>query len=119
METVTIEINRLRIHSRHGVYAQERIVGNEFEVNVRLVYPAEDAVRTDNLEATLNYAEACDIIKHVMSEPSALLEHVCGRIRAALLERFPLISRGSIRVAKLNPPVESTRLESVAVELTW
>lgn len=119
METVTIEINRLRLRSCHGVMAQERIVGNDFEVSVRLVYPASDAVRTDRLESTLNYAEVCDVIKSVMARHSSLLEHVCGRLRDALTERFPLISSGRIRVAKLNPPIEATQLESVAVELVW
>lgn len=119
MDTVTIEINRLCLRSRHGVMAQERIVGNDFEVSVSLVYPAADAVRTDRLDATLNYAEVCDVIKSIMDRPSALLEHVCGRLRDALIKRFPLISSGRIRVAKLNPPIEATQLESVAVELAW
>lgn len=119
MDRVTIEINGLRCYACHGVMEQERIVGNEFEVSVRLVYPAIDAVRDDDLARTVNYAEACDVIKHVMASPSALLENVCGRLKAALMARFPLVESGCVRVAKLCPPIPNVQLDSVAVELSW
>lgn len=119
MEKVTIEVNRLRCRANHGVLPQERVVGNEFEVSLRLVYPALKAVAEDDLSATLDYAAACAVVKEVMAEPSALLEHVCGRLRSALLARFPLIGAGMVRVAKLNPPIPSAQMESVAVELSW
>lgn len=109
----------MRCYARHGVMPQERLVGNEFEVSVRIVYPAAEAVENDRLEATVNYAEVCSIVKDVMAVPSALLENVCGRLKTALQERFPLIESGSVRVAKLSPPVPNVRLESVSVELSW
>ena len=40
-----------------------------------------------------------------MAEPSALLEHVAGRIRQALVEAYPAIESGRISVAKLAPPL--------------
>lgn len=117
-ETVTIRINRLRLYARHGVEAQERVVGNMFEVDLELDYPATAAVALDRLDGTLNYAEAVDTVKEVMAEPSALLEHVCGRLRDALMERWPAISRGTVTVAKLSPPI-SAPLGSVSVTLRW
>ncbi len=119
MEHVTIEINRLRVYAHHGVMPQERTIGNDFEVSVKLLYPASDAIANDNLDGTLNYAEVCAEIKSVMAEPSALLENVCGRLRNALSLRFPLITQGTIKVAKLMPPIPGIQMESVAVELTW
>lgn len=118
MNPIEIEIDRLRIYAYHGVMPQERQVGNEFEVTVRLSYPADRAVESDRLEGTLNYAEAIRVIEQVMAEPSELLEHVAGRIQKALTERFPAIAGGSIKVAKMNPPV-GARIASVAVTLTW
>ena len=97
----------------------ERVVGNDFEVDLRLVYPSDAAVESDRLDATLNYADVVDEVKRVMGEPSALLEHVAGRIRRGLMTRFPRIESGMIRVAKLNPPIAGTKLRSVAVTLNW
>lgn len=119
MEKTAIVITGLRFIARHGVMEQEQTVGNEFSVDVRLVYPAYDAVMTDRIDATLNYADACTVIRQVMEEPSALLENVCGRLRSALVNRFPKIESGYVRVAKLCPPIPNVQLESVAVELIW
>lgn len=104
----TIEIDGLRIWARHGVMPQERAVGNEFEVSVAFDYPpALKAVETDNVDDTLNYAVVIEIIRDVMAEPSALLEHVAGRIKDAVLERFPEIASGRITVSKPAPPVSA------------
>lgn len=119
MIKTTIEIDRLQFHAHHGVIPQERVVGNDFEVSLRLVYPAQSAVDNDCLDGTLNYATVCAVVREVMSEPSQLLEHVCGRLQQALLERFPLIESGTVKVAKLHPPIPSAQLHQVAVELTW
>ena len=119
MEKTTIEISCLRCHAHHGVMPQERIVGNDFEVSLRVVYPARLAIESDSLDGTLNYATACEIIREVMTEPSQLLENVCGRLRQALMERFPLIESGMVKVAKLHPPTPSVQMQHVAVELCW
>lgn len=119
MEKVTIEIDRLCVFGRHGVLEQERAVGNEFEVSALLVVEASDAVETDSIESTVDYGVVCDIIKEVMATPSQLLEHLCGRLRDALSDRFPAIISGRVRVAKLNPPIPNVKLNSVAVSLSW
>lgn len=115
---ITIDINGLRLYGRHGVSDQERSVGNMFEVNASLLYPADEAVLTDRLESTLNYAEAIETIKHEMEVPSRLLEHVAGRMRKALIERFPLISGGMIQLNKLNPPC-GVEIGSTGVTIKW
>ncbi len=116
--TTTIEINNLRMRARHGVLMQERSVGNDFSVTVHLRYPIDEAMINDDVTDTLNYAEAVEIIKDEMSEPSALLEHVAARIRQSLIAKFPKIEGGFVRVAKLNPPI-TAQMENVAVKIEW
>lgn len=113
---ITVEINALRIRAHHGVLEQERRVGNIFEVTLHMDYPLYDG--TDNIDRTLNYAEAADIIKEQMAIPSQLLEYVAVRIRDAVMSRWPVITGGVIRVEKLTPPV-SAQLKSAAVTLRW
>lgn len=117
---VTIEVNRLRMHAFHGVDTQERVVGNDFEVSLSVCYPqAVEAVETDNLEATLNYAELIEIVRREMAVSSRLLEHVAGRIEDAVRQRYPGITAGKVRVAKLVPPVAGVQLGETAVVLVW
>ncbi len=113
-----VEINGLRLFARHGVGEQERVVGNLFEVSAELRYPFERTLTDDDIEGTLNYAIAVDVIKNVMDEPSLTLEHVAGRMKTALLHRFPLISGGMIRISKITPPI-SAELADVAVRIRW
>ncbi len=91
-------------------------MGNDFEVSVAVGYPV--VAGSDELSATLNYAELIDIVKDVMATPSALIEHVAYRIREAVTSRWPLIDSGMVRVAKLTPPV-SAEVAEVAVRIDW
>lgn len=101
-----IEVDGLRILAYHGVAPQERTVGNLFEVSLRLEYPAAlQAMKSDRVEDTLNYARAVEIVREVMSVPSDLIEHVAGRIHDALMAEYPGIAGGNITVSKLAPPV--------------
>ena len=46
----------------HGVMEQERIAGNDYVVNLRIKYPMEQAMLSDDVEDTLNYANVFEII---------------------------------------------------------
>lgn len=119
MATGVIEINRLRVRANHGVAEQERIAGNVFEVTVHVRYAMDKAMEVDNVNLTLDYAEVVENIKQVMAQPSNLLEHVIARIKKELMQRFPNIQGGLIRVAKLTPPIDSCEVASVAVSYRW
>lgn len=115
-----VAINGLKIFARHGVYEQERRVGNDFEVTLHLDVPCSDAAMdTDNLSDTINYAEVVGIIKDEMSMPSRLLEHVAGRIRHRLEQTYHRkIAGGELTLAKLAPPIPA-ELASVSFTTRW
>lgn len=135
--TFTIELEKMRFYARHGVFPQERAVGNWFEVSVSLTYEADaDMAPDDNLAGTINYARVAEIVTHEMAIPSQLLETVALRIRRALLDAFassasaassaaavatdasPVITSGSIRVAKITPPL-GLPITSASATLRW
>ena len=49
-----IFLNGLRFHAFHGVMPQERLTGNDYRIDLKINYPLDDAVVTDELEDTLN-----------------------------------------------------------------
>lgn len=114
----SITIDGLRIFARHGVLSQETAGGNLFELDIRLYFPCVSAMESDSLAETVNYAEVIDIVKAQMAVPSKLLEHVVGRIRKSVLERFPQISGGHIALRKLRPPI-SAELDAVGFSYEW
>lgn len=103
---VSVEIERLRLRARHGVGEQERLVGNAFEVTVRMDYDVPDeAMAADRMADFISYADVAQMVKDEMAVPSQLLEHVAWRIRCRLLGAFPQVTGGMVKVAKLTPPM--------------
>ncbi|NPD81079.1 dihydroneopterin aldolase [Prevotella sp. PINT] len=101
-----IHIDNLRMHAFHGVLEQERRVGNDYLINIKVGYPWLHAVATDDVEDTLNYAALAGIVKEQMNIPSALLEHVAGRITARIQEMFPKCTSIDLRITKVAPPMQ-------------
>ena len=111
-----IHLHNLRFHAYHGVLAQERKTGGEFVVNVRVAYPLRQAMQTDNVDDTLNYAELFEIINKEMQTPSSLLEHVAGRIGESIFRHFAQVSSVWLTIAKKNPPMGADS-DGAAVEV--
>ncbi|MBR0180913.1 MAG: dihydroneopterin aldolase [Prevotella sp.] len=100
-------LHELRFYAFHGVMPQERKVGGEFLVNVKVGYPLEQAMRSDDVADTLNYAELYELVKKEMMQPSNLLEHVMGRIAEAIEKAFPKVTSVEVIIKKVNPPMGS------------
>lgn len=100
-----IYLRNVRFHAFHGVLQQEGIVGNDYLVNLVLDYDFSSALKTDDLQGTLNYAEVYQKVREEMAVPSKLLEHVAGRIAHRLFSDFPEIQKLQLSVTKVNPPM--------------
>ena len=111
-----ISLQGLRFYAFHGVMPQERKVGGEFVVDVKVGYPLEKAVESDEVGDTLNYAELYELVKKEMTQPSNLLEHVAGRIAEAIEATYPQVTSVEVRVTKKNPPMGAD-CEGATVEL--
>jgi dihydroneopterin aldolase len=102
--TSKIELKGMKFYAYHGVSAQERQVGNIFVVNLLLTAPLEDAIESDELRFTINYASVYEIVKVEMDIPSNLLENAAGRIINSLKSKFLILTQVEIKLTKLNPP---------------
>ncbi len=113
-----IYLHNLRMHGLHGVMEQERVVGNDYRINIRLHCPLGEAAESDDLRQTVNYAEACEVVRAAMDQPSQLLEHVAWRMAKALFAAFPQLVKADIDICKLNPPMGAD-LEGAGVSLSF
>ena len=100
-----IHLRGLRFHARHGVEAQERLTGNDYEVDLCLPVDVSRAMETDDVADTVNYGEVYRITAAEMQVPSRLVEHVAARIGRRLMHAWPSIARLDINLTKLNPPM--------------
>ena len=102
--TTTITLEEMRFHAFHGVMDEERVIGGTFLADISYIIDS-NAVESDNIEDTINYAEIFDIVKEEMEKPSQLIEHVAGRIIKTLKNKFPQMLETTVKISKLNPPV--------------
>ena len=66
----SVRLENLRFYAYHGVMEQERRVGNEFEVTLEVYYPFENALKSDELEDTLNYTALYAIVERQVNSLS-------------------------------------------------
>lgn len=112
----SIRLDNLRFHAFHGVLPQERTVGADFTLSLHLDADVWDAVWTDELGSTISYAEVYDAVAEEMRIPSALLEHVAGRIIRRLFSTYPTLQNLWLCLLKDNPPV-GAECSGMGVEL--
>lgn len=108
MENFTIRLENLQFHSRIGLYEQERIVGNDFIVDIRIVIPA-DRFEPENIDTTVNYAEVYGIVEKTMGETLLLIETAARKIADGIKSRFQHIRHISVKLTKVAPPIPGMR----------
>jgi dihydroneopterin aldolase len=112
-----IEIRGLSIYTHHGVSDAEQEIGQRLEFDISFDVPDCDAMLTDRLEDTVDYAQVCDIVALAATERSyRTLERLCQVVGERLMERY-----GSetvrVRAAKPEPPLPLA-IQEIAVEVT-
>ena len=119
MAASKIYLDDMRFYAYHGVMEQERLVGGEYSVSLTVEADLSEAVRTDDVADTINYAALYEVVKSEMAVPSKLLEHVAGRIGQRAMETFERITTLTIKVTKLNPPMGAdSKGASVELKMT-
>ncbi len=91
--------------------------GQRLEFDISFDVPDCDAVLTDRLEDTVDYAEVCDIVALAATERSyRTLERLAQVVGERLMERYGCDSV-RVRAAKPEPPLPLA-IQEVAVEVT-
>lgn len=116
IESSHITLNDLRFYAYHGVLPQERVVGGDYSISLRVAADLSKAIEQDDVNVTLNYATLYEVIQREMNIPSNLLEHLAGRIGRTILDVFPQIEVIDLSVTKLNPPM-GANCQGAGVEL--
>ena len=59
-----IYLDDMHFYAYHGVMEQERLVGGEYSVSLAVEADLTEAVRTDDVADTINYAALYEIVTH-------------------------------------------------------
>lgn len=112
-----IQIENMEFYSFHGHFKEERIVGNRFIVDLTIETDMKKPAESDNLKDAVNYQRVYEIVKQQMEMKSHLLEHIAGRILDAVYAEMVGITKATVKVSKMNPPMGG-KIGSVSVVIT-
>jgi 7,8-dihydroneopterin aldolase/epimerase/oxygenase len=102
---VTIHLKNVILPGYHGWYAEEREKGNNFEINLDVVFE-DKGYGFELLEHTISYESLFNIVKSQMETATPLLEKVAMKIIGAIRNAYPAVVEISLSIFKLNPPIE-------------
>ncbi|MFI5133679.1 MAG: dihydroneopterin aldolase [Chitinophagales bacterium] len=103
LELIKIELNQLHFFAYHGLYAEEKKIGAEFEVSLEVSFPPADKITA--LDETVNYEKLYLLLKKEMQKPRDLLETLAMEIVQAMHLSFSQIKKIDIVITKLQVPV--------------
>ena len=101
-----IRIKGLRIYARHGVFEEERKLGQSFIVDAVLNTRLQEAGEKDDLNLSTDYGAVCEKIMQVMTEETCLLiEAAAERTAREILLSFPAVESLELTLHKPQAPI--------------
>lgn len=112
-----IYLNNLKFYAYHGLFQEEKTLGQRFRVDLILFSDLSRAEKSGRMEDSVHYGEAYETVKRVMEGPSVeLLEELSGKVAQAILKDFKLVDEVMVRLVKPDPPIPG-HYDSVAIEI--
>lgn len=109
-----IEVTGIELYAYHGCMNEESILGGKYIVDVILSTDFILSAKTDDLTDTIDYVTIRNIVVEEMQIRSKLIEHVGYRILQRFKQEFTSLIKATIKVRKLNPPIQGV-VKEVAI----
>lgn len=105
-DTYRIGLKNCVFFARHGVFAEEAQLGQNFHLDVEMDVVVSDALETDNYEETVDYGAAYNAVEKIVTgQRFFLIEALAHRICRELCAQFAPIRRVVVTVRKPGAPI--------------
>ena len=113
-----IYINNLEFIGFHGVFPEEKKLGQKFLVSLELTVDSREAGKTGDLTKSVHYGlVAQDVEKLFLEKSIDLIETCAENIAEMVLKKYELVKEVKVIVKKPWAPLQM-HFENVAVEIT-
>ena len=112
-----IKVENIRVYAHHGCLKEETAIGSDYRVDVEVKANLKLSSKSDNLSDTIDYVFLNKVVREEMATPSKLLENVAQRILNRFFKEDKLISKATVWVSKINPPIGGD-VEMVTIKLS-
>jgi dihydroneopterin aldolase len=111
-----ISLDKLVFFGYHGLYAEEKKLGNTYIVDVVIDFTPKKSI-IDNLDQTIDYVHVYALIKKWMEIPTPLLETLVGLMADDILKEQLLAEKVMVKITKQHLPIaEFEGTASVLIE---
>ena len=101
-----LQLTGIKAYGYIGHSAEEKILGQWFEVDLRMEINMEVAGRTDDLKDTLDYRMIINEVKQIITSCQYnLVERLAEDLVCSVLE-FEQVQAVNLKLHKLHPPIE-------------
>lgn len=117
-EKLSISLVNLRFWAYHGVFPEEKILGNWFTISLEVRLHKNREIK--ELHHTLDYGTLFEIVKQEMSIPTELLEVLAQKIKDRIIENYQEVNHFCLEIQKQKPAVgliDGNSLIKLEVEL--
>jgi dihydroneopterin aldolase len=106
-------LNEMVFYGFHGVFAEERALGQRFIVSLHLTTDDTHDKKIHKLDDTVDYTKVYALLKNIMeSDQFHLLESVANVILDKVLAEFPLVNKAEVFIQKPSVAIQGS-LKSV------
>lgn len=112
-----IKVENIRVFANHGCLKEETAIGSDYRVDLEVKADLKTSAETDELKDTVDYVFLNKVVREEMAKPSKLLETVAQRIIDRILNEDKLVSKVSVSVSKINPPIGGD-VEMVTIKIS-
>lgn len=101
-----IELPNMRFYTYNGVHEEEKKLGQQLRVDVRVYYPIEMLVMNDDLTTTISYSDIYRTVAKVVTQNQFnLIESVALLLMKTLMLEFPQATQVDVSVTKHAIPI--------------
>ncbi len=111
-----ISLNQVSFLGYHGMYAEEKKIGNNFIVDLYVDFtPAQNSIT--HLEDTVDYVTVFELVQKRMAIPTSLIETIVGDLADQILNEYSLVQEVYIKITKEKMPIKNFE-GNISVALT-
>ncbi len=113
-----IEIDNLIVFANHGVFDEEKAMGQRFMISLKMHTDISNAAKTDDITQSINYGEVCEFVtEFTKTHRAKLIEKAAQDIAYALLDKYSLLQSVEVQMKKPWAPI-GLPLDNVLVNVT-
>lgn len=115
--TDRIFIRGVQVHAHHGVFEEEKVLGQRFIFDVDFWVDAKAYARADDYSGAVSYNDVYVTVVEVAKGPRVhIIEALAERVAQTVLDRFPSIEAVRVELHKPGAPIAGV-FSDVGVEI--